>query len=111
MMCGPALWGLGRLRDVYPIYIVRSYTKSYRVKTRAHAGCGVLRSTPRTRRTTSTGDTGDTGVRGTGLMVTRSLKRRKSQRTTASMRVRAHATIRADPRQPNMTSRSYTRVS
>ena len=23
MMCGPALWGLGRLRDVYPIY--RSY--------------------------------------------------------------------------------------
>jgi hypothetical protein len=32
MMCGPALWGLGRLRDVYPIYI---YTRVGRDTDRA----------------------------------------------------------------------------
>lgn len=92
MMCGPALWGLGRLRDVYPIY--RSYIVTACVTVKRHAGWR--------RRTTGRGPTDVHTVQRTPtpvpavpgayrLMVTRSLKRRNG---TASMRARTR--IRAD---------------
>jgi len=101
MMCGPALWGLGRLRDVYPIY--RSYIVT---------ACVTV--TRDGRRTTGRGPTDVHTVQRTPtpvpavpgayrLMVTRSLKRRNG---TASMRARTR--IRAD--MINTTSRRFTRV-
>ena len=53
MMCGPALWGLGRLRDVYPIYIVRSYIDIVSRGGNRHAVYSIHRVPVRT----STGDT------------------------------------------------------
>jgi hypothetical protein len=105
MMCGPALWGLGRLRDVYPIY-----------RSLPHALPSWLMRDG--RRTTGRGPTDVHTVQRTPtpvpavpgayrLMVTRSLKRRNG---TASMRARTR--IRAD--MINTTSSSpddrYTRV-
>ena len=53
MMCGPALWGLGRLRDVYPIY--RSYIVTGHAVPRSGATPDTVQRITRTAAVTCTG--------------------------------------------------------
>ena len=81
MMCGPALWGLGRLRDVYPIY------RSYIVTVMRDAAYDWPHRRPHRTAYTYTG-TGCTG----GLSINGNKKPQTTQRN--GKHARAHANPR-----------------